>query len=66
LLEEDINVKHKICFLAIQQIVFPKVGKCFETIDEGIVYEGMNFQEHAKGIILHLQVIWVFLEIFYG
>jgi hypothetical protein len=40
-----------------QQIAFPKVRKCFETIDEGIVYEGMQFQEHVKSTILHLQVI---------
>jgi hypothetical protein len=44
-------------FLAIQQIVFPKVRKCLEIIDEGIVYEGMQSQEHVKGTILHLHVI---------
>jgi hypothetical protein len=60
------NVKHKQNFPSVQQIVFPKVGKCFEAIDEGIVYEGMKFQEHVKGTILHLQVIWVFLEKNYG
>jgi hypothetical protein len=26
----------------------------------------MQFQEHVKGTILHLQVIWAFLEVFYG
>jgi hypothetical protein len=61
LLEEDINVKDKQKISAVQQIVFPKVRKCFETIDEG-----MQFQEHVKGTILHLQLIWVFLEAFYG
>jgi hypothetical protein len=66
LLEEDINVKDKQNFLAVQQFAFPKVRKCLETIDEGIVYEGMQFQEHVKGTILHLQVIWAFLEVFYG
>jgi hypothetical protein len=65
-LEEDINVKDKYKFPAVQQIVFPKVRKCLETIDEGIVYEGMQFQEHVKGTILHLQVIQAFLKFFYG
>jgi hypothetical protein len=41
LLEEDINVKDMQNFSTIQQIVFLKVRKCLETIDEGIVYEGM-------------------------
>jgi hypothetical protein len=26
----------------------------------------MQFQEHVKGTILDLQVIWVFMEVFYG
>ncbi len=34
LLEEDINVKDKQIFLVVQRIVFPKVRKCLETIDE--------------------------------
>ncbi len=66
LLEEDINVKDKQNFPTEQQIAFPKVRKCLETIDESIVYEGMQFQEHVKGTILHLQIIWAFLEVFYG
>jgi hypothetical protein len=65
-LEEDINVKDKQKFPIIQWIIFLKVRKCLETIDEGIVYEGTQFQEHVKGTILHLQVIWAFLEVFYG
>jgi cytoplasmic iron level regulating protein YaaA (DUF328/UPF0246 family) len=64
-LEEDINVKDKQNFPAIQQIAFPKVRKCLEAY-EGIVYEGMQFQEHVKGTILRLQVIWAFLEVFNG
>ncbi len=66
LLEEDINVKDKQNFLAAQQIVFPKVRNFLKAIDESIDYEGMQFQEHVKGIILHLQVIRAFLELFYG
>ncbi len=66
LLEKDINVKDKQNFPIVQRIAFPKVRKCLETIDEGIIYEGMQFQEHVKGTILHLQVIWAFLEAFYG
>ncbi len=64
LLEEDINVKDKQNFPTVQQIVFPKVRKCLEAIDESIVYEGMQFQDHVKGTILHLQVIQAFLEDF--
>jgi hypothetical protein len=41
LFKEDIIVKDKQNFPSVQQIVFPKVRKCFEAIDEGIVYEGM-------------------------
>jgi hypothetical protein len=65
MLEKDINVKNKQNFPIVQQIVFPKVKKCLEAIDEGIVYEGMQFQEHVKGTILHFQVIWAFSEVFY-
>jgi hypothetical protein len=65
MLEKDINVKDKQNFPTVQQIIFPKARKCLEAIDEGIVYEGMQFQEHVKGTILHLQVIWAFLEVFY-
>jgi hypothetical protein len=27
-----------------------------------MVYEGMQFQKHVKGTILHLQTIWMFLD----
>jgi hypothetical protein len=43
LLEKDINVKDKQNFPTVQQIAFPKLRKCLEIIDEGIVYEGMQF-----------------------
>jgi len=66
LLEEDINVKDKQNFPTIQRIAFPKVRKCLEAIDEGLVYEGMYFQEHVKSTIFHLQVIWAFWEVFNG
>jgi hypothetical protein len=36
--KEDINVKDKQNFRAIQQIAFPKVRKCLETIDEGMQF----------------------------
>ncbi len=39
--------------------------KCLEAIDERIVYERIQFQEHVKDTILH-QVIWAFLEVFNG
>ncbi len=61
LLEEDINVKDKQKFLVVQRIAFPKVKKSFEAI-----YEGMQFQEHVKGTILHFQIIWTFWEVFNG
>jgi hypothetical protein len=57
LLEKNINVKDKQNFIIIQRIDFPKVRKCLEIIDEDIVHEGMQLQEHVKGTILHLQVI---------
>jgi len=38
LLEEDINVKDKQKISAVQQIVFPKVRKCLEAIDEGMQF----------------------------
>jgi hypothetical protein len=34
LFKEDINVKDKQKILDVQRIVFPKVRKCLETIDE--------------------------------
>ena len=66
LLEEDVNVKDKQNFPAVQRIAFPKVRKCLEQLDAGLQGEGFNCQEHVKGTILHLEVIWAFLEVFYG
>jgi len=37
-----------------------------ERLDKGMMHSGKYLQEHVKGTILHLEVIWSFLEIFYG
>jgi hypothetical protein len=36
--KKNINDKDKQNFLAIQWIVFPKVRKCLEAIDEGMQF----------------------------
>ena len=41
-LEEDVNMKDKQNFLAVQQIAFPKVRKCLEQLDAGLHDEDFN------------------------
>lgn len=59
-------MKDKQNFPVVQRIAFPKVRKCLEQLDAGLQGEGFNCQEHVKGTIVHLEVIWAFLEVFYG
>jgi hypothetical protein len=66
MLEEDINVKDKQNVLAVQRIAFPWVRACLEQIDIGLYRDGVYHQECVKGTILHLLVLWSFLELFYG
>lgn len=66
LLKNDINVKNKQNFLVVQCFACTKVRVCLEHLDKGIMYCGKYLQEHVKGIVLYLEVIWSFLKIFCG
>jgi hypothetical protein len=50
----------------VQRIAFPKVRKCLEKLDARLQGKDLSCQEFVKGIILYLEVIWAFLEVFYG
>ena len=51
-------------FPIVQCIAYPKVRKCLEKLDKGVVIAHKKVQEHVKGIFLHLEVIWAFWEVF--
>ena len=60
LLDEDINVKDKQNYLAVQRISFPRVRMCLEKLHAGVVVNGIFRKECVLGIIIHLEVIWAF------
>ena len=66
LLNEDINVKDKQNYPAVQRISFPRVRACLEKLHAGVVVNGVFRKECVLGTIIHLEVLWAFLEIFYG
>ena len=66
LLIEDVNVKDKQNVPAVQRIAFPKVRACLEKLDAGMTLNGVHVQEHVRGTIIHLEVLWAFLELFFG
>jgi hypothetical protein len=63
---EDVDVKDKQNFAAVQRLAFPRVRRCLQDIQEG-KREGDSFiQEDVRGTVLHLEVLGSFLDIFYG
>ena len=66
LLDEDINVKDKQNYLAVQRISFPRVRMCLEKLHAEVVVNGIFRKECVLGIIIHLEMIWAFLKKFYG
>jgi hypothetical protein len=67
LLEEDVDVKDKQNFAAVQRISFPRVRRCLELLQSGYRGEdGVFHQEDVRGTIAHLEVLWAYLEVFYG
>jgi hypothetical protein len=67
LLEEDVNVKDKQNVASVQRIAFPKVRRCLERLQAGHKgADGTYYQEDCRGTIAHLEVLWTYLEIFYG
>ena len=66
LLVEEVNVKNKQNFPSSQQVAFSKVRQCLECLQNGFIHKGKFMVEDAKDTILHLEVIWAFLDVFYG
>jgi hypothetical protein len=67
LLEEDVDVKDKQNFASVQRIAFPKVRSCLEKLTDGCLgLDGVHHQEDCKGTLAHLEVLWAYLEVFYG
>jgi hypothetical protein len=67
LLEEDVDVRDKQNFPAVQRIAFPKVRACLQKLQEGYTREdGQFFQEDCRGTAVHLEVIGSYLEVFFG
>ena len=50
---------NEICHIVKVKKYLRKLGKC-------VIIARKKVQEHVKGTILHLEVIWVFLRIFMG
>lgn len=58
LLEEDVDVRDKQNFAAVQQIAFPKVRACLQKLQEGYTRaDGQYFQEDCRGTAAHLEMI---------
>jgi hypothetical protein len=67
LLEEDIDVRDKQNFPAVQRVAFQKVRDCLRKLQDGYTTsDGWYCQEDCRGTVAHLQVIWSFLEVFLG
>jgi hypothetical protein len=67
LLEEDVNVKDKQNVPAVQRVASSKVRSCLEKLHEGVtMFDGTHVQEDVLGTLLHLEVMWSFLQVFHG
>lgn len=67
LFEQDVDVKDKQNFAAVQRIAFPRVRVCLEKLQAGYAGpDGTYYKEDCRGTIAHLEVIWAYLEVFYG
>lgn len=62
LLEDDINPADLQNFPAAQRLAFPKVRDCLRELPIKAPTESHD----CKGLILHLHVMWAFLEVFFG
>lgn len=58
LLESDIDPQDVQNFGAVQRLAFPRVRVCLESVAQ--------HGQDCKGLILHLYILWCFLEVFFG
>lgn len=63
--EEDVDVQDLQNFPAVQRLAMPRVRECLEDLQKHEI-DGVVTVRDVSGTILHLYIMWCYLEIFYG
>jgi hypothetical protein len=68
LCETDIDVRDVQNYPAVQRLAFPGIRVCLDQVQVSFISKvsGKRVQEDVRGTSAHLQVLWAFLDIFYG